>query len=971
MGIKPMKRLFTMDVEGLVTSLLAQEDENRGQALQRAYLELTPGGVDELAEGLLEKVISLQWSDTQKALQTADLILLLAEISGEPQHRALGLRARAQTMAIGLGEYKASLLLYEEALTIYRESGDLVGQATLEVTRIWALASLGRYEEAIKMGEWAGQTLEDHAQWRTLATLYNNLGLVFDRVGDFHQALDRYNLARQAYLRLGAEGQRFLANTELNRAYMLYEMGELEASLEASQAALDLSDRFGLFNVAAMTQHNLGLTYFRLGQPNQALRYFELAQEGYLQSQQRHNAALAELSSTECLLELGRYQEVLEKCQRILAVFSELGMKLEAAQTVYIQAQVYIRTKQYPEAIAALSEARSLFEEQGNRFWIALAELDMAVLWYRQGEFKKSYETAEACVSDFELLGNPVEKAQAHLVAARAAAGLKNRDPALEHILQALKVADTLDLPLLGYQAHLLLGKSTHAGGEARIALDEFQRAILSLERLRGNVMVEHQATFLEGKEAAYQEAVETCLENGMVEQAFGYTERAKSRALLDILAYRIDLGIRARSEGDEPLVAELLALRQERERLLRSAHRVGHEKINLEPSKDIKLQQEVQGIENQITSLWHRLLVRNADYIQAASMWQVPVDLELPVLPAGSLLLEYFEGIDGLVLFLLSRDKTEGTSRVRVIRLPVKIEDQKDLYGRLLINLRAAPFTPAKRIHDLITQAQEVLQRLYQQLLEPVGSELHNYDQLIIVPHGSLHYLPFHAFFDGHSYLAESHQVSYLPGASFIHYTTSGERIAGEVVAVGNSHRGELPYAILEANMVAEQGGGRTLLEGEATSVAIQDFAHTARLLHFACHGDFRPDNPLFSGLELADGQLTTLDIFNLQLGASLVTLSACETGRSLIGGGDELLGLMRAFLAAGAASLLLSHWLVEDRSTSQFMQAFYRGIFQGESKGAALRAAQLGLLEGEDPRYAHPYFWAPFSLIGDAGSL
>ncbi len=961
-----------MNVEGLITSLLAQEEaKNQGQALQRAYLKLIPVEVEELAEGLLEKVISLQWSDTQKALQTADLILLLAEISGEQRHRALGLRARAQTLAIGLGEYKASLPLYEEALAIYRESGDLVGQATLEVTRIWALASLGRYEEAIKTGEWAGLVLESHAQWRTLATLHNNLASVFNRAGDFRQALERHNLARQAYLRLEAEGQRFLANTELNRAYVLYEMGELEASLEASQVALDLSDRFALSNVAAMAQHNLGLTYFRLGQPNRALRYFELAQEGYLGGQQRHNAAMCELSSTECLLELGRYQEVLEKSRQVLVVFSELEMKLEAAETIYIRAQVYIKTKQYPQAIASLSEARKLFEEQGNRFWIALADLDMAVLWYLQREFEKSQATAEALILAFEQLGNLVEKAQAHLLAARAATALGNQDQALEHIVLALEVAQTNDLPLLGYQAHLLLGKSAHARGEVRNALDEFHSAILALERLRGNVMVEHQASFLEGKEAAYQEAVEMCLEKGLVEQAFRYAERAKSRALLDILAYRVDLSLRAHSERDEPLVAELLALRQAREQLLRSARRVGHEKTGFDPVNNLQLQQDVQRIEGKITSLWHRLLVRNADYMQEASMWQVPVDLELPVLPVGTLLLEYFEGTDGLILFLLSGNQTQGTTAVKAIRLPGKIEQQKDLYQRLLVNLHAAPFTPTQRIHVLTAQAQAVLKRLYDHLLEPVGAELLHYDHLVIVPHGLLHYLPFHAFYDGRSFLAESHQVSYLPGASFIHYTTFGERAAGDVVAVGHSHQGELPYAILEANMVAEQGGGRTLLEGAATRAAIQELASTTRLLHFACHGDFHPDNPLFSGLDLADGQLTTLDIFNLQLVASLVTLSACETGRSLISGGDELLGLMRAFLAAGAASLLLSHWLVEDRSTSQFMQAFYRGLFQGETKGAALRAAQLSLLKGEDPRYAHPYFWAPFSLIGDAGRL
>jgi CHAT domain-containing protein len=120
--------------------------------------------------------------------------------------------------------------------------------------------------------------------------------------------------------------------------------------------------------------------------------------------------------------------------------------------------------------------------------------------------------------------------------------------------------------------------------------------------------------------------------------------------------------------------------------------------------------------------------------------------------------------------------------------------------------------------------------------------------------------------------------------------------------------------------------------------------------------------------GLALADGWLTTLDIFNWRLQASLVTLSACQTGRSVVAGGDELLGLMRAFLAAGAASLVASLWAVEDRSTALLMENFYRQLAAGAGKGAALRAAQLSLLDGA---YVHPYYWAPFFLVGDAGPL
>jgi CHAT domain-containing protein len=232
-------------------------------------------------------------------------------------------------------------------------------------------------------------------------------------------------------------------------------------------------------------------------------------------------------------------------------------------------------------------------------------------------------------------------------------------------------------------------------------------------------------------------------------------------------------------------------------------------------------------------------------------------------------------------------------------------------------------------------------------------------------VPSGPLHYLPFHALHDGRRYLLEDHEISYLPGASLLHYAHAEQPAASGSLALGHSYGGRLPHAVDEARAVAAILGGPAYVESEATLARLRADIGICRVVHLAAHGDFRPDNPLFSGLALDDGWLTTLESFNLRLSASLVTLSACQTGRSVVGGGDELLGLMRALLYAGASSLLLSLWAVEDRSTAALMEAFYGQLAMGWRKGAALRHAQLAAAE------THPYFWAPFVLVGDAGVL
>ena len=163
----------------------------------------------------------------------------------------------------------------------------------------------------------------------------------------------------------------------------------------------------------------------------------------------------------------------------------------------------------------------------------------------------------------------------------------------------------------------------------------------------------------------------------------------------------------------------------------------------------------------------------------------------------------------------------------------------------------------------------------------------------------------------------------------------------------------------------------GKCYLEREATIARLIEKAPGSPIIHLATHGQVRLDSPNFSFVRLADGQLNAIDAFSLDLrDCELVTLSGCETGLALTGGGDEQLGLGRAFLAAGAASLVMSLWPVEDNATNDLMQLFYQNLLEGGTKAEALRAAQCNLLH-QTPIYAHPYFWAAFRLVGEVSPL
>lgn len=174
-------------------------------------------------------------------------------------------------------------------------------------------------------------------------------------------------------------------------------------------------------------------------------------------------------------------------------------------------------------------------------------------------------------------------------------------------------------------------------------------------------------------------------------------------------------------------------------------------------------------------------------------------------------------------------------------------------------------------------------------------------------------------------------------------------------------------PHILGEVQSVAPLLPHPELLVGaQATSVRLKEKGAESSLLHIATHGSYRQDNPMFSGIRLGDGYLNLYDLYQMRFPAKLVTLSGCATGMNFVSAGDELLGLERGLFCAGATSLLLSLWDVHDRSTAKLMHAFYQSYIETEDMSGSLQTAMKQVRE-ENP---HPYFWAPFVLIGKLAS-
>jgi CHAT domain-containing protein len=292
----------------------------------------------------------------------------------------------------------------------------------------------------------------------------------------------------------------------------------------------------------------------------------------------------------------------------------------------------------------------------------------------------------------------------------------------------------------------------------------------------------------------------------------------------------------------------------------------------------------------------------------------------------------------------------------------------------------------------------------LYKALIEPVEPMLHGVDRLVISTSGALALIPFEALLTRDAqgarapkgaFLAERYVVRYTPSATALSLERP-ERSSGGIVAVGNPTFGAasadssgasmgggprlapLPNTARELASLQALAAGRelTMLSGNDASAervrALPQLAG-AGIVHLATHGDVNEAEPDRSGLWLAPdsagsgpSRLEVADVLRMKLAADLVTLSACQTGLGKVERGEGVIGLQRAFLAAGARSVLVSLWSVNDQSTATLMDAFYRRtLSHREDRASALTAAKRELLANAATR--SPFYWAPFVLVGD----
>ncbi len=294
-------------------------------------------------------------------------------------------------------------------------------------------------------------------------------------------------------------------------------------------------------------------------------------------------------------------------------------------------------------------------------------------------------------------------------------------------------------------------------------------------------------------------------------------------------------------------------------------------------------------------------------------------------------------------------------------------------------VDLRQAARDYAAAVADIGSEhakADALSAKLYKWLIAPIEKDLAGFDTVVIVPWDVLSYVPFAALApDGGPPLGANKKVVVSTSAGVYRYIKP-KRAANHnrILALGNPKTDLVPLKNAEKEAKAIKKGFRqseVLLTRKATETRVKEDIGKADVVHFACHGVLNDEHPELSYLALAadehnDGRLELHEIFNLNWkGVSLVTLSACSSARGKLGAGDDIIGLTRGFMLAGAPTVLCTLWEVDDESTRVFMEEFYKHYTSGKSKPESFQLAQTRLRN--DPKWSHPYYWAPFVLWGD----
>jgi CHAT domain-containing protein len=480
-------------------------------------------------------------------------------------------------------------------------------------------------------------------------------------------------------------------------------------------------------------------------------------------------------------------------------------------------------------------------------------------------------------------------------------------------------------------------------------ALRYLERAVGAIELTRSRLREDAMKQVYSGSvQDVYAEIINLLYDMNRYAEGFDYLEKAKARAFLDALGGR---SLSAKKSVDPGLVQKEREAREAIETTLNSLRMLPVEERTRAHDSYLRLSKEREKLLEEIKR-------QSLEYASTTTVATLPVKDAARLLGRNAALVSFFVGEKRGIAWIVRGESVDAV---------LLKTSSKELHSLVSDYVEAI----ASRQEALQTQ---VGSRLYETLVRPLASRLSGTGRLLIVPSGALNYLPFAGLPAGQGrFLVHDYTITILPNASSLAFLDKEVTAdTTRILAIGNPRREEprmsLRFAEREVGSVSGGFLRKTIwLTDAATETAFKEADLTEiGVIHIAAHGRYDETHPLQSALLLArdgknDGNLEAFEIFGLRMNARLVVLSACQTGTGTVEGGDEVQSLNRAFLYAGAGSVVASLWNVSDASTAMLMGRFYAHM-ERAAPDEALRLAQIDLTA----QYPSPFYWAAFYLTG-----
>ncbi len=889
-------------------------------------------------------------SDPLVTIKAAKAAETLSTVSAVPEIEVIAdWIAGIAALTKGKLEKAAQLLL--RASNGYLKLGLRQESAQPMIARLIALSMLGEHQEAMRTGTQALGILTEYGDDLAAGKVELNLSNIASRL-EKHRSAEAYGLsARKRFADMGED--QWLAMADNGLAITYTELNDFRAAERHYGLALDAAVHSQMTVTVAEVEASLGSLAFQKGNYSDSLKYLELSRRRFEAIDMPIQTAVARLEIADAYFGLNLIDEAIQTYKLVVPLLAKMNLTHEEARGRMNYGRAAYMVGKLSLARTQLNLAGDLYNKLRQRLGKALVLLYRAEVESVDGDLDAALKLARRSKRSLKSAESPRHRLSVLWVEAKLLIRLERIQRAEKCLRELKDEASRLKRPAYSHLVLNALGEIALSKGKFEESRRQFLRAAEIIERMRAPLPGEElKIAFLADRLGPFVNLAKQYIGQKKYAHALMWVERARSRALSDSLSENF----RHDPESDDDYIKLRTSLREELNWLYgRMDQTTANDRAKLERESQIR-ERKIAQLDRRIESL----RTAKSSSTRVSSKFTLDSVAEIRrQLGEKQALVEFTELGGDISAFVITSDGIEYFSGLASSE-EIAAELENFHFHIQTIRHGAASFAG---MEQLLKQRIDVpLHGIYSKIIRPMEAALGNKD-LVIVPSGVLNYVPFSGLLGPAGYLIESRQIKLAPSAAVWLKLIETPKLLGDRALLIGFADETIPMVYSEIETIASRLPDTDIRIGEeATFLSFKEASRYAKIIHIACHGNFRSDNPMYSSLQLADGWVTVRDICHQKLNARLVTLSACETGKNLIAQGEEVVGLARGFLSAGAQNLVLSLWSVSDAATAELMSQFYSELQRDMTVSASLQKAQNEMIA----RGYHPYYWAAFYGIG-----